>query len=66
MKRTAQSVRWNNETRSFELAGEITCEVTGEWSNGIKCWTKVGDPCGDQYSMMRVNGRNLFILEATN
>lgn len=63
-RKTAPSISINND--GIEFTGEITCEVTGEWSGGIKCWTVVGEPCGNQYSLMRKNGRFFFVLEAVN
>jgi hypothetical protein len=66
MRKTAPSIAWSNEKQSFEFAGVITCEVSGEWSGGIKCWTKVGESCGNQYSLMRKNGKFIFVLEAVN
>ena len=66
MKKTAPSFCWNNKTQSWDELGTITCEVTGEWSHRVKCWTKVGDPCGNQYSCGRTkSGQYYFILEAT-
>lgn len=65
MKRTAQAMRWNNEKQRLDSMGEITCEVTGEWSGRVKCWTEIGKPCGNQYSLNRWPwGGFFFCLEA--
>ena len=68
VKRTAPSFRWNNEQQRFEPTGIITCECTGEWSGGIKSWTEIGKPCGNQYSLGRTGkrGKFYFLLECTN
>ena len=63
MRKTALAYQWSKE-RGFYWGEEITCEVTGEWGNGIKCWTEVGKPLGNQYSLMRRNRKFFFILEA--
>lgn len=65
MKRTAPAIRWNNERQCWERMGEITCEVTGEWSGRVKCWTEIGKPCGNQYSLGRLCQGYFFFLEAT-
>lgn len=66
MQKTAPSINWNSGANRFELNGEITCSVSGEWSGGIKCWTEVGKPNGNQYSLMKKDGRFFFVLEAVN
>lgn len=64
-RRTAPSVEFSSN--GIEALGVITCECTGEWAEGIKCWTEVGKPCGNQYSLARTrDGKFYFILEATN
>ena len=65
MKRTAMSYRYGNDGK-WEPLGVITCECSGEWSDGTKTWTEVGKPCGNQYSRMRTCERKyVFLLEAT-
>lgn len=65
-RRTAMSYRWNNDRKAFDECGTITCECTGEWLSRVKCWTEVGNPCGNQYSLCKVGQKYAFILEATN
>lgn len=65
-RRTAPSYRWNNDRRAFDACGVITCECTGEWAGGPKCWTEIGKPCGNQYSLCKIGRGYAFILEATN
>lgn len=66
MKRTARAYRWSNERGLMVPMGTITCEVTGEWAGRIKCWTEIGKPCGNQYSLafLRNLRRYVFVLEA--
>lgn len=66
MKKTAPSFTWNSKERMVKPLGVITCQVTGQWSHRVMCWTKIGEPNGNQYSLhRRHDGTFYFFQEAT-
>ena len=56
MRRTAPYITWKNGYP--EVVSVITCEVTGEMSDGAKIWTDIS--CGGQFFLGRAAGRFYF------
>ena len=58
-KRTAMKiVPLHDEHNQWTPTEKITCEVTGEMSNGAKVWTDV--ETGEQYFLTRMLGEYMF------
>ena len=58
-KRTAMKiVPLHDEQNQWTPTEKITCEVTGEMSNGAKVWTDV--ETGEQYFLTRMLGEYMF------
>ena len=59
MKRTAPRITINNDQyHSWTLHEKITCEVTGEMSDGSKVWTDI--KTGEQYFLTRMLRKYYF------
>ena len=66
VKRTTLAFAWDNSTIGLKYLGLLTCECTGEWSDHVKSWTEINNPCGNQYSLHRnTDNKYYFILECT-
>lgn len=57
MKKTATLVEigWD---QTYTMIGRITCQVTGEMSDGAKVWTD--EETGEQYFLGRIGGFYYF------
>ena len=53
-----KSVPLHDEHNQWTPTEKITCEVTGEMSNGAKVWTDV--ETGEQYFLTRMLGEYMF------
>lgn len=63
MRRTCH---WAKSSNPHWIYDKITCEVTGEWGNGSKVWTRVDPETGelvldDQYFLTRDHGFYCFL-----
>ncbi len=60
MKRTAMKIiPLKDKYGQWIPTEKITCEVTGEMSDGVKVWTDV--ETGEQYYLTRMLGKYMFI-----
>lgn len=53
--------RHNDGLTYWALIKDITCEVSGEMSDGTKVWTDLES--GEQYYLMRIKNKYLFYKE---